>query len=362
MTSDEPDEYEPISTDDRPKGGREQTGYRCRPSWTRRTFVSPTTWPNGCSPAWRSWRRWDRSWPTRPTSGRMDGPRSASWPSGSRNNYPYPDPALRRARCSSRRTRSRAPPTRRRCGSTRTTTRSTAGRRPPRWRARRSPSSPRCSASTTHLGHLTASGTIANLEALWVARELHPGARDRSRAQRALHARAHVRACSAPRTRRSRRTPTGAWTSTRSTRGCAPAASAPWSRRSARPALGAVDAVGGDRRPVRRARRAPARRRRVRRLLHAARRRRLARRRRGPFDGLAARRLDRGRPAQARPAALRLRLRAVPRPGGRPPLRARLAVHLLHLGRRCTSARSAWSARAPAPPRPRCGRRCARCR
>jgi glutamate/tyrosine decarboxylase-like PLP-dependent enzyme len=26
----------------------------------------------------------------------------------------------------------------------------------------------------THLGHLTASGTIANLEALWVARELHP--------------------------------------------------------------------------------------------------------------------------------------------------------------------------------------------
>src|SRR5260370_4062746 len=27
----------------------------------------------------------------------------------------------------------------------------------------------------THLGHLTTSGTIANLEALYVARELHPG-------------------------------------------------------------------------------------------------------------------------------------------------------------------------------------------
>src|SRR3954468_15355603 len=27
-----------------------------------------------------------------------------------------------------------------------------------------------------HLGHLTGSGTIANLEALWVARELHPDA------------------------------------------------------------------------------------------------------------------------------------------------------------------------------------------
>jgi len=28
---------------------------------------------------------------------------------------------------------------------------------------------------TEHLGHLTSSGTIANLEALWVARESHPG-------------------------------------------------------------------------------------------------------------------------------------------------------------------------------------------
>ena len=27
----------------------------------------------------------------------------------------------------------------------------------------------------THLGHLTSSGTIANLEALWIARESHPG-------------------------------------------------------------------------------------------------------------------------------------------------------------------------------------------
>ena len=34
-----------------------------------------------------------------------------------------------------------------------------------------------------HLGHLTASGTIANLEALWVARELHPDARRSCRAR-----------------------------------------------------------------------------------------------------------------------------------------------------------------------------------
>ncbi len=44
----------------------------------------------------------------------------------------------------------------------------------------------------TSLGHLTSSGTIANLEALWVARELHPGAGDRVFESGALHPRAHV--------------------------------------------------------------------------------------------------------------------------------------------------------------------------
>ena len=43
------------------------------------------------------------------------------------------------------------------------------------------------------LGHLTSSGTIANLEALWVARELHPEQGDRVRLERPLHALAHVR-------------------------------------------------------------------------------------------------------------------------------------------------------------------------
>ena len=54
----------------------------------------------------------------------------------------------------------------------------------------------------THLGHLTSSGTIANLEALYVARELHPGARDRLQRRGALHPRADVRRCSASRARR----------------------------------------------------------------------------------------------------------------------------------------------------------------
>ena len=49
----------------------------------------------------------------------------------------------------------------------------------------------RCSASrgAGHLGHLTSSGTIANLEALFVARETHPGQGDRAQRRRALHAR-----------------------------------------------------------------------------------------------------------------------------------------------------------------------------
>src|SRR4051795_13269629 len=96
-----------------------------------------------------------------------------------------------------------------------------------------------------HLGHLTASGTIANLEALWVARELHPervvvsganahytharvcgvlGARHAASSSgappRTTPPRASA-ASSAPATTRSRRTTAAAWTSTRSPRGCA---------------------------------------------------------------------------------------------------------------------------------------------
>ena len=122
------------------------------------------------------------------------------------------------------------------------------------------------------------------------------------------------------------------WTSTRSRRGWPPAASAPSSPRWAR-RLGALDPPHADRRPLRRARRAAARRRRLRRLLRAARRRRRPQRRAAPFARDRPRRLGRHRPAQARPAALWLRLRAVRRPGGRALLRARLALHLLHLRR-----------------------------
>ena len=92
------------------------------------------------------------------------------------------------------------------------------------------------------LGHLTSSGTIANLEALWVARELHPGKAIVVRRQRALHALAHVRragrrAFEAPRT-----SPAGS-TSTRSRSCAAPATSGRSSSPRARPALGTVDDV-----------------------------------------------------------------------------------------------------------------------
>ena len=55
-------------------------------------------------------------------------------------------------------------------------------------------SSPRCSASPSTSATSPPSGTIANLEALWVARELHPDACDRSRARTRT---TRTRACAA---------------------------------------------------------------------------------------------------------------------------------------------------------------------
>ena len=134
---------------------------------------------------------------------------------------------------------------------------------------------------------------------------------------------------------RRRRTRAGASTWTRSPSAAAPrAASAPSSRRSGRRRSARVDDVGaiadlcaehGARLHVDAAYGGfftPARRRRASPAVAAA-----------PFDGDRARRLDRRRPAQARPAALRLRLRAVRRSRRRPLLRARLALHVLHLAR-----------------------------
>ena len=110
-----------------------------------------------------------------------------------RNTYPYPDPRYAGQMLK--------PPRRGRVGGVR----DGDAAQPEQPRARRRPgdgrdgarggrrSSPRCSGCRTHLGHLTASGTIANLEALWVARELHPDRVDRLGRERPLHARARVR-------------------------------------------------------------------------------------------------------------------------------------------------------------------------
>ena len=69
----------------------------------------------------------------------------------------------------------------------------------------------------THLGHLTSSGTIANLEALYVARETHPGPRHRLQHRGALHPRPHVRRARRAGNRGQRRRRTAGSTSTRST-------------------------------------------------------------------------------------------------------------------------------------------------
>ena len=69
----------------------------------------------------------------------------------------------------------------------------------------------------THLGHLTSSGTIANLEALFDRPgKLHPGQGHRVQRRRALHARAGCASCSASSgDRRARRRAAAGWTSTR---------------------------------------------------------------------------------------------------------------------------------------------------
>ena len=178
-----------------------------------------------------------------------------------------------------------------------------------------------------HLGHLTSSGTIANLEALWVARELHP---DKGVVFGANAHYTHARMCQVLRMP-ARAVP--ADVDGRIDLDALEAELRPGRRRdrrrsrAARPALGAIDRIDealalSERHGVRihvdaayggffvLLDDAPA-----------------------PLRAIGARRLRRHRPAQARPPALRLRRGAVRRPRRRAPVRARLAVHLLHVRR-----------------------------
>ena len=200
------------------------------------------------------------------------------------------------------------------------------------------------------LGHLTSSGTIANLEALWVARELHP---DKAVVYGANAHYTHSRMCAVLGSRDRGAVDSTAGSTSTPSRRCAQRPRRHGRRhRRARPGTGTVDAV--ERAVTLRERygvRDP-RRRRLRRLLHAARRAR-------PGARPSARSRDcrqrRRRPAQARPAALRVRRGAVPRPGRRAPLQARLAVHLLHLGDLHLGEICARVLARRARPRPRCG-------
>ena len=117
------------------------------PTSSRRPPRSSRRGRRGSAPTTRT----PRASPTR-SGWRPRGTRSASgWTTTTRSST-----RATPARCSSRRTPWRSPATWRRCSSTRTTTRSTAGRRRARWRSRWSPSWRRCSGSPTpRLGHLT---------------------------------------------------------------------------------------------------------------------------------------------------------------------------------------------------------------
>ena len=227
--------------------------------------------------------------------------------------------------------------------------RSTPARPPARWRRRRSLElAAMLGLAEPSLGHLTASGTIANLEALWVARELHP---DKGVAYGANAHYTHGRMCQVlrmpaqerrghsrgpDRPRRARRRLRGRRHRHRRA-----------DRRHHRARRGRPDRRGA--RAAGAPRRAHPRRRRVRRLLPAARRRagRAARDRRG--------RLDRHRSAQARPPTVRVRgRRCSPIPASAASTRTTRRTRTSRRTR-CTWGRSASSARAPARPPPRCG-------
>ena len=168
------------------------------------------------------------------------------------------------------------------------------------------------------LGHLTSSGTIANLEALWVARELHP--------EKAIafgtHAHyTHSRMCAVlgvegvatddiEAAAASGKVGTIVVTAGTTGLGTVDDVRAAVALRERYGVRIHVDAAYGgfftlldELVPVE------------------------------SFRAIAGRRQRRRRPAQARPAALRLRRGAVPRPGRRAPLQARLALHLLHVRR-----------------------------
>ena len=186
---------------------------------------------------------------------------------------------------------------------------------------------------STSLGHLTSSGTIANLEALWVSRELHP---DKAIAYSNLAHYTHSRMCQllrvegigdrhrCARPHRSGRARTAARNRPHRYRGR--------DGRLDRYRLGRPDRR--DRAPGGALWSAGACRRRLRRLFRLARGRRRARScRRACLSGHPGRRQHRGRSAQTRIAALRMRLGLLPGRGGRTVLQTRLALHLFHLGR-----------------------------
>ena len=161
----------------------------------------------------------------------------------------------------------------------------------------------------------------------------------------ALHALVASAACSACRSRKSRATRAGAWTPARSRGGSKRAASARSWRRSAprrrdrwircRRSWRSGSGTASGCTPTRRT------------AATSGSPTTSARRRARAFDRIGRGGLDRHRPAQARPAALRLRVRAVPRPGRRDSSTSTTRRTRTSARPSCTSARSAWSARGP---------------
>ncbi len=213
----------------------------------------------------------------------------------------------------------------------------------------------------SHLGHLSGGGTMANFEALWVGRELRPGKAVAASSQAhythsRLSAVLGVPFVKVPADARGRMDvdalkdalASGEIGTVVVTLGTTAAGTV-----DPLPAILELRRYHDFRIHVER---------RLRRLFHAG----IEPRARGPIGVRPDRRgrFDRHRPAQARAPAVWLRLRAVPRPGRRAILPARLAVHVLQLGRaapgrdlagmlaRGAAAAALWATMKLLPPEP----------
>ena len=313
----------------------------------------------GEMPATR-WNRASRPARFRPAARPGRDPRGAAGGGGAaEGQLPVSSPALHRPDAQAAASGRPGSPMPWRCSSTRTTTPSTAAGPPRRWRRRPSPGSPRCSAGRRTWATSAAGGRWRTSRPSGSGASCVRARRWRPR-RRPITPTRGSRPSWASRSGRSPSTPAAGWMSSALEDALASGEIGTVVVTLGTTAAGTVDPLPAvlelrDRHDFR-----DPRRRGLRRILHAGGEPRA----RGPGGVRPHRRgrFDRHRPAQARAPAVWLRLRAVPRPGRRPVLPARLAVHVLQLGRAAPGRDLAGMLAGRGLGGGTCGRRCGCCR